>query len=62
MNIVVGTPASASQMAKDVSTFLRWTQELEHDDRKRMGLKVCTLTQLHTLHNKLSFMRCMTIS
>lgn len=35
-----GTPASASQMAKDVSTFLRWTQEIEHDDRKRIGLKV----------------------
>jgi len=39
--IIAGTPASASQLAKDVSTFLRWTQELEHDDRKRIGLKVC---------------------
>jgi len=37
---VVGTPTSASQLAKDVCTFLRWAQELEHDDRKRMGLKV----------------------
>ena len=35
-----GTPASVSQMAKDVSTFLRWTSEFEHDDRKRMGIKV----------------------
>jgi len=38
--VVVGTPATASQLAKDVSTFLRWALELEHDDRKRMGLKV----------------------
>ena len=37
---VAGTPATASQLAKDVSTFLRWAQELEHDDRKRIGLKV----------------------
>jgi len=37
---VVGTPTSASQLAKDVCTFLRWAQELEHDDRKRIGLKV----------------------
>lgn len=35
-----GTPATASQMAKDVSTFLRWACELEHDERKRMGVKV----------------------
>lgn len=34
-----GTPASASQLAKDVSTFLRWTSEPEHDDRKRMIIK-----------------------
>ena len=40
VTVVVGTPASTSQLAKDVSTFLRWAQELEHDDRKRMGLKV----------------------
>jgi ubiquinol-cytochrome c reductase cytochrome c1 subunit len=35
-----GTPATASQLAKDVSTFLRWACEPEHDDRKRMGIKV----------------------
>lgn len=34
-----GTPASISQMAKDVSTFLCWAAEPEHDDRKKVGLK-----------------------
>ncbi|GAB6021360.1 iso-1-cytochrome c [Chamberlinius hualienensis] len=34
-----GTPATASQMAKDVSTFLRWAAEPEFDDRKRMFIK-----------------------
>lgn len=34
-----GTPATASQMAKDVSVFLRWAAEPEHDDRKKMALK-----------------------
>lgn len=44
MMTVAGTPATASQLAKDVSTFLRWAQELEHDDRKRIGLKVCVFS------------------
>ena len=34
-----GTPATVSQMAKDVSTFLKWAAEPEHDTRKRMGMK-----------------------
>jgi len=34
-----GTPATASQMAKDVVTFLSWAAEPEHDERKKMGLK-----------------------
>jgi ubiquinol-cytochrome c reductase cytochrome c1 subunit len=34
-----GTPASMSQCAKDVSTFLCWAAEPEHDERKRMGMK-----------------------
>jgi ubiquinol-cytochrome c reductase cytochrome c1 subunit len=35
-----GTPATASQLAKDVSVFLKWAAEPEHDDRKQMALKV----------------------
>jgi Cytochrome C1 family len=34
-----GTPATTSQMAKDVVTFLSWAAEPEHDERKKMGLK-----------------------
>lgn len=34
------TPPTASQLAKDVCTFLKWAAEPEHDDRKQMALKV----------------------
>lgn len=34
-----GTPATMSQIAKDVCCFLRWAAEPEFDDRKRIGLK-----------------------
>lgn len=34
-----GTPATTSQMAKDVTEFLCWTSEPEHDERKKWGLK-----------------------
>ena len=45
-----GTPATTSQMAKDVSTFLAWAAEPEHDDRKKMCLKATIiLTSLTVL-------------
>ncbi|XP_076161895.1 cytochrome c1 isoform X2 [Ptiloglossa arizonensis] len=34
-----GTPATASQVAKDITTFLMWTSNSEYDDRQRLGLK-----------------------
>jgi len=39
-----GTPATTSQMAKDVTEFLNWAAEPEMDDRKRMGMKVLVVT------------------
>lgn len=41
-----GTPATMSQVAKDVCTFLRWASEPEHDQRKRMGLKVLMISSI----------------
>lgn len=35
-----GTPSTVSQMAKDVTTFLAYCAEPEHDKRKKDGLKV----------------------
>ncbi|KXN72522.1 hypothetical protein CONCODRAFT_75215 [Conidiobolus coronatus NRRL 28638] len=43
-----GTPATTSQMAKDVSNFLHWASEPEHDDRKRMGMKAVFILSLLT--------------
>ena len=34
-----GTPATQSQLAKDVCTFLTWTASPEHDMRKKMSIK-----------------------
>lgn len=34
-----GTPATTTQMARDVVTFLNWAAEPEHDERKRYGIK-----------------------
>lgn len=34
-----GTPATASQLAKDVSVFLKWASEPEHDTRKQILIK-----------------------
>lgn len=42
-----GTPATTSQMAKDVVSFLHWSAEPEMDDRKKMGFQaVCILSIL----------------
>mmetsp|Transcript_24820 Transcript_24820/g.22537 ORF Transcript_24820/g.22537 Transcript_24820/m.22537 type:complete len:270 (+) Transcript_24820:31-840(+) len=37
-----GTVATVSQMAKDVSMFLAWTAEPEHDERKKSGIQWIT--------------------
>lgn len=45
-----GTPATTSQMAKDVTTFLNWCSEPEHDERKRLGLKaIIVVSSLYLL-------------
>ncbi|KAG7880174.1 hypothetical protein KL905_002843 [Ogataea polymorpha] len=45
-----GTPATTSQMAKDVTTFLNWAAEPEHDERKRLGVKALIIvTSLYFL-------------
>jgi len=41
-----GTPATQSQQAKDVATFMRWTAEPFHDNRKRFALKVLAVMPL----------------
>lgn len=39
-----GTPATETQMAKDVACFLAWTAEPEHDERKKLGFTwLCAL-------------------
>jgi len=44
-----GTPATISQMAKDVAVFLTWAAEPAQDDRKLMGVKWLTAVGAVTL-------------
>lgn len=48
-----GTPASASQLAKDVCTFLKWTAEPELDERKQRFIKVGFGENLSEIHKTL---------
>jgi len=43
-----GTPATISQLAKDVTTFLNWAAEPELDTRKTYGIKAFILIALIT--------------
>lgn len=38
-----GTPATASQLAKDVATFLKWAGEPEYDERKLFLIRGVTI-------------------
>lgn len=39
-----GTPATTSQMAKDVATFLSWAAEPDMEDRRKAGIKAMLIT------------------
>jgi ubiquinol-cytochrome c reductase cytochrome c1 subunit len=43
-----GTPASTSQMAKDVTTFLSWAAEPEMEERKMLGIRAVLLATAFT--------------
>lgn len=44
-----GTPATASQLAKDVVTFLTWTANREHDTRKQWTIKTVGISAALTI-------------
>ncbi len=41
-----GTPASASQIAKDVAEYLHWASYPEMDERKVLGIKTMLVTSV----------------
>jgi len=43
-----GTPATQSQLSKDVCTFLTWAASPEHDMRKKMAIKYLTMLGIMT--------------
>jgi len=44
-----GTEATVSQMAKDISIFLAWASEPEHDERKKAGFRWIVAMSLATV-------------
>jgi len=44
-----GTPATMSQQAKDVTTFLVWSSDIFHDTRKLWVLKLAVMTPVFAL-------------
>ena len=40
MLMIIGTPATQSQLAKDVTTFLTWAGEPYYDTKKALEFKV----------------------
>ena len=53
MSNYLGTPATQSQLAKDVCTFLRWTSEIYHDDRKLYGFRVSIMQNIMRTWHKI---------
>ena len=50
--LISGTPATKSQLAKDVATFLLWTSDPEFDDRKKVAIKVSLIEPNFFHYNK----------
>ena len=50
-----GTPATLSQLAKDVCTFLRWSADPHHDGRKKLAVKVGIRTLNNILPGQTSY-------
>ena len=50
-----GTPATVSQMAHDVATFLMWAAEPKLEDRKRAGVKVMGFLGILTIFAFLTY-------